>query len=187
MIQSRTKKQNIFTQKEIANRLKVSLSTVFNALKPLRGAHIAEVSGRNFRLLSYEKLLYMWASFRKLDKDIIYRAATGVGAKNLEGLMPPSVVFGLYSAFSHKFIEEPADYDHVYVYADENKLGDILRRLPEEKPKLSPNFFILKKDNFLGEYQEMPPEQIFIDIWNAPEWYAKDFLKALEEKLRIKF
>jgi len=25
--------------------------------------------------------------------------------------------------------------------------------------------------------------QIFVDLWNLKEWYAKDFLKAMEAKL----
>jgi len=31
----------------------------------------------------------------------------------------------------------------------------------------------------------MVPEQIFVDIWNSGEWYAKDFLKGLENKLNL--
>lgn len=186
LVQARTNKQTVFTQKDLALRLKVSLSTVFNALKPLRETHAVEASARNFRLFNYQKLLYIWANGRRLDKDIFYRAAISAEPKELEGLMPPQATFALYSAYTQKFNNAPVDYDHIYIYSDRKNIAEIEQRLFEHKKiKASHNFFVIAKDPFLDIYGEMPPEQIYVDIWNAPEWYAKDFLKALEDKLPL--
>jgi len=54
------------------------------------------------------------------------------------------------------------------------------------KPHSSNNVFILKKDPWMKFYKEsIVVEQVFVDIWNSGEWYAKDFLKSLEEKLNL--
>lgn len=184
LMQYRLKKRIIFTQKELAADFGFSLSTVFNAIKPLRESGIVEVSGRNFRLDSYKKLLLLWASHRNLKKDIYYQARVEKGPKDLEALLPSFVRFGLYSAFTFAYRRAPADYDHVYAYADSDRLPEIAARLPSPDPKSRhPNFFLLKADQWVIRYGAMPFEQIFTDIWNAPEWYAKDFLKSLEETL----
>ena len=47
---------------------------------------------------------------------------------------------------------------------------------------MPPNFFMIQPDPWLSKYPQPLFEQLYIDIWNAPEWYAKDFLKELESK-----
>lgn len=184
LAQYRLKKRVIFTQKELAADFGFSLSTVFNALKPLRESGIVEVSGRNFCLDSYHKLLLFWASHRTLNKDIFYQAYSDIESKALEAAMPPQVRFGLYSAFAFAYHDMPADYDHVYVYLDSARLPEALTRLSSADAKSkTPNFFVLKMDQWFVRYHNPLLEQIFVDIWSAPEWYAKDFLKSLEEKL----
>ena len=43
-----------------------------------------------------------------------------------------------------------------------------------------PNLFVLKKGRNM---KEMTAAQIFVDLWNLKEWYAKDFLMAMEARL----
>lgn len=76
---------------------------------------------------------------------------------------------------------------YLYIYLDAKDLEKIKNRLDLPlKFHPSPNFFILGKDSWIKFYKEtMVPEQIFVDIWNSGEWYAKDFLKNLEEKLNL--
>ena len=45
------------------------------------------------------------------------------------------------------------------------------------------NLFILKKDSLLNLYKKIPLAQIFADLWNLKEWYAKEFIKALEIRI----
>lgn len=184
LVQSRQKKTTIFTQKELSDKYGFSLSTVFHALKIPRQAHIIHVSGRNFRLDSYEKLLFLWASYRNLVKDTYHQVLINGGVKEIEAMVPSQAVFGLYSAFSFAYSASPADYDHVYVYLDPVFSAEIKERFTQSMIKRGdPNLFLLTPDPWLKQYETMPPEQIFVDIWNAQEWYAKDFLEALKEKL----
>jgi len=171
-----------FTQKEIADGLKVSLSTVFNALKIPRAQGAAKIGGRGFSLVDAEKLLYLWATQRNLEKEIIYKTNVAASAREIEGNVPDGAIFGTYSAYAHKYGDAPADYDKVYVYADGKTLAEIKKRFPKQKGV--PNLFVLKSDSELSRFGGIAPEsQIFCDLWNAKDWYAKDFLKGLKEKI----
>lgn len=173
-----------FTQKDIAATLKISLSTVFNALKIPRLQGAVKVTGRNFSLVDMEKLLYIWATQRNIEKEIIYQTHNDAGAKEIEGMMPAGVIFAAYSAYRQKYGEAPADYDKVYVYAGKSVLEEIKKRFPKRPGEA--NLFVFKSDAALEMYGSIAPEsQIFSDLWNLKDWYAKDFLNRLKEKLVI--
>ena len=173
-----------FTQKELAQKFSISLSTVFNALKVPRQLKIIEVTGRNFRIINKEKFLYLWATYRNLKKDIIYQTKVDLPPKKIEALMPPKIIYGLYAAYNQRFDDQPADYDKVYIYSTEKELGKIKKRFPFKKGYF--NLVILKQDKFLHNYGETTPLcQTFVDLWNVGEWYAQDFLNALKNKINI--
>jgi len=170
-----------FTQKELAQKYSFSLSTVFNALKVPREAGAVE-GKRGFRVLDIEKFLYLWATFRKIKKDIIYQTAVKKRVFEIEGEMPPFVIFGAYSAFLKKYKFAPADYDKVYVYIEEKNLEEIKKRFPLQKGYI--NLIVLKADPWLKNFGPITPDcQTFVDLWNLTEWYAKDFLNVLKEKI----
>lgn len=170
-----------FTQKELAQKYGFSLSTVFNALKIPREANIIE-GKRGFRIQDVEKFLYLWATFRKIKKDIIYQTVVKKRVFEIEGEMPPNVIFAAYSAFLKKYKQAPADYDKVYVYVEEKNLEEIKNRFPPQKGYQ--NLIVIKADPWLKNFGKLTPDcQTFVDLWNLPEWYAKDFLNALKEKI----
>lgn len=172
-----------FTQLELAKGLKISLSTVNNALRPLRKMGAVRVKRRSFEVVNVRKILYYWASTRNLEKDIIYKTRVEVRGTvaEIEKGMPPGVVFAAYSAYKFRFKDAPADYSEVYVYCSNDDLKELMMRFPQKAKKaIVPNLFVLRKD---FENNKMPLTHIFVDLWNLKEWYAKDFLKSLEERL----
>lgn len=176
------KRQFDFTQKSLAAELNVSLSTVFNALKIPRNQGAVKVTSRNFSMVDLEKFLYIWATQRNLEKEIIYKTLVQASAKEIEGMMPAGAIFAAYSAYSQKYQDAPADYDKVYVYADKKTLEKIRTRFAGQKG--APNFFVLKSDAELEKFGTIAPEsQVFCDLWNLRDWYAKDFLGSLKEKI----
>lgn len=184
--QFRQNKKTLFQQKELAKKFGFSLSTVFNALKIPRSSGIINVTGRNFTLRDYNKFLYLWASHRRIDKDILYKARLNITSAEAESLMPPDIIYGLFSAFKFQYGSAPAEYDHLYIYADKKSVTEINRRIGEMKTdSKNPNFFIIVKDKWLADYDDKSTisEQIFVDIWSTQEWYGKDFIKELNEKL----
>ena len=167
------------TQKAISEKLDLSISNVSIALKPLRRMGAISVMKMLFRIVNSKKILYYWASARNLEKDIIYATRSEKSVADIEKSMPDSAVFTAYSAYRLKFKDAPADYSEVYVYC--NDMEEIKRRFPESKN--TPNLFVLKKDKSMDKYGRIATSaNIFVDLWNLPEWYAQEFLKAMEQK-----
>lgn len=171
-----------FTQKELAQRFDFSLSTVFNALKVPRQSGAIEATGRNFIVRDAEKFLYLWATERNLEKDKIYETKSNLSVKEMEGAMPPTVIFACYSAYEKKYGETPADYDKVYIYADTSALSEIKKRFPLKDGYA--NLIVIKSDSALLSFGSVTPNvQTFVDLWNVKEWYAKPFLESLKNKM----
>lgn len=171
-----------FTQKELAESFDFSLSTIFNALKLPRQTGAVKVGGRGFEVQDIEKFLYLWATHRNIEKERVYQTNTGLSVKETEGSVPSFVILGAYTAYSKKYEDEPADYDKVLVYSDEKKLEDIKKRFPPQKGYI--NFIVLKSDPYISEFGGSTPDvQTFVDLWNMKEWYAKEFLNALKDRI----
>lgn len=178
---SLTKQQRQFTQKELATRFGYSLSTIHHALDIPRKIGAVEVTGRFFRLRDPEKFLYLWATHRNLKRDLMYTTHVDMPVQKIEGLIPPRTTFAAFSAYRLRYGNAPADYDVVYVYAE--NIVMIKKRFP--KVKGYENLVVLKSDSLLGKEHTTPDVQTFVDIWNTPHWYAKEFLIALKEKMKI--
>lgn len=175
-------KKTEFTQKDLAQKYGYSLSTIFNALKIPQESGAVRKSGRGFKVEDKEKFLYLWATMRRFEKDIIYRTNISESAREIEAEMPPGVIFGCFSAYLKKYKSPPADYDKVYVYADKKTAEEIKIRFPKKEGYA--NLTVLAADTALPNLGKVTPDvQTFVDLWNLPEWYAKDFLNALKEKI----
>jgi hypothetical protein len=182
LFQAIEKKKFEFTQKDLAEKFGFSLSTVFNALKIPRETGAIKVTGRNFSVIDAEKFLYIWATQRNLGKEIIYQAYVPAPVQNIEGRMPAEIIFGGPSAYVLRYKDAPADYAKVYVYAREDGLEEIKKRFPKTKGEA--NLLVLKSDSLLSRFGNITPDvQMFADLWNMKDWYAKDFLNALKNKL----
>lgn len=178
--QALIKKTTRFTQKELAERYQLSTSTVFAALSAPRQLGAIEVTGRYFELRNFEKLLYLWATMRNLPANITYQTYVPSDVPSFEAAMPPSVIYAAYSAYRRHFLDAPADYDKVYVYATD--LTPIKKRFPPRPGQ--PNLIVLRPDPFLKEYGLVTPySQTFVDLWNIKDWFAIEFIKALKQKL----
>ena len=178
LYQSLEKKNNKLTQLAVASKLGISLSTVSYALKPLRAMGAIEVRLKNFMVVDRKKVLYYWASLRNIPNDMVYTTRVSKPVQKIESEMPNNMVYGAFTAYKFKFKDVPADYSEVYVYGSD----DIKKRFPENKN--APNLFVLKKDDLMEDYGKTTTlAQTFVDLWNLKEWYAKEFLIALENKI----
>lgn len=133
-----------FTQKGLSEKIRCSLSTVNHALRLPREVGAIKVSGRNFQVVDKEKFLLLWASHRRLNREVVYKTNAEGGVQTLEGLMPPQIIYGAYSAFAKKYQPAPADYDTIYIYADPEGLAEIKTRFPPRKGPA--NLIVLKAD-----------------------------------------
>ncbi len=171
------KRRKNMTQAEIAKALGISLSTVNAAIGHLKKMNAVRVKLRSFDVVDAKKILYYWASIRDVEKDIIYATRVDAPVSEIEKSMPPYIVYAAYSAYKFRFKGVPADYSEVYVYlADDEVMEKIKKRFPPSKN--TPNFFVLRDGT-----GKMTLANIFVDLWNMKEWYAKEFLVAAERKI----
>lgn len=172
-----------FTALELARTYKLSTSLVAHALNPLRNMNMVEIQKTKSKVVDAEKLLLFWATRRNWKKDLLYTTFNRLPVMEIEAGMPSDVIPTAYSAYRFYCQDLPADYDHVYFYADGAE--EIKRRFPPQL-KQNPNIFILKPDNFLSRYDRIPLAHIFADLWSLPEWYSRDFSNALLIKIKEK-
>lgn len=178
-ILEKTNENPVFEQKKLALQFSFSTSTVFAAIYPLRNIGAVEVTGRNFRVINLEKILFYWATHRNLNKEIIYKTYFSAPVLEIEGLTDNESIYGGYSAVRLLLKSSPSEYDKVYLYT--SNLQKIRQRFPPNSQ--TPNLFILKKDPFLSSFgKTTPTSQTFVDLWNMKDWYAQEFINILKEK-----
>jgi DNA-binding transcriptional MocR family regulator len=171
------KKQNFITQKNLSKECITSIGNVYHALKPLESMNAIEKKPRGFKVINPKKILLYWASIRNLQKDIVYQTFLNKPIVEIEKMMP-TCLFTSYSGYKFVFNSTPSDYSEVFIYADKE---EVERRSPKIENK--PNVFVLKTDEHLMKFKQIPLAQLFVDLWNLSTWYAQDFLKVLEEKI----
>jgi hypothetical protein len=167
-----------FKQLELSKACRLSLSTVNNALRPLEQMNAIEKKRFGFKVLDPKKVLLYWASIRRLEKDIVYQAYLDKPVEEIESEVPPKTVFTGYSAFKFRFRRVPSDYSEVVVYGTRE---DFEKRFGKEDDRFKPNLIVLNLDEHLAKFKVAPMPQIFVDLWNLKSWYARDFLKEMEE------
>ncbi len=174
--------QGAKTQMEIAQKWRISLSTVNHALGPLARLGAIEKRKFGFRIIDREKALIFWANARNLAKDIIYRTRVS-SIRDIEKMMSAKAIFTAFSGYKFRFDDVPADYSEIYVYADEETLSEIKKRFP---PYDGPaNLIVLAKPPVLESIKIVPNELLFVDLWNLKEWYAKEFIQALRRRMGL--
>lgn len=171
------------TQSEIAEKLGVSLSTVNHALGIPAQIGAIRKESKFFVLADFKKMLYYWASMRNLARDVLYETYSDQSVLAIEGAALPESVFAGYSAARHLLGEAPADYAAVYFYIAPDYLTQFQERFPPGNTA-APNVFALKAPEHLPHTKEGTTlVQTFVDVWNLKDWYAKDYVRALEAKI----
>ncbi len=177
-------KKNFQTQLELSRELGLSLSTINSAVRQLARFGGIEILKQGFRLMDAEKIATFWASARSVQKDITYATRANMQVSEIEKNMPSGAIYTAYSGFKFQKNNTPADYSEVYVYADNETLLEIKARFPEAKGPA--NLIVLKSDDRLGKISKnsiAPIAQIYVDLWNLKEWYAKEFRNELEKQI----
>lgn len=180
------RKKSRLTQLRLAEELGISLSTVNNALAPLAKMGAVTASHSGLKVVDAQKILLYWSSTRNFQKDVLYATRVEAPVAEIEKSMPPRVFYTAYSGYKFKYGGVPADYSEVYVYAIEGEVGGLEERFALRKGP--PNLIVLRLDEAARKScskQIVSTARIYADLWNLGEWYAKEFLKALEAKMNL--
>ncbi|MBI4139643.1 hypothetical protein HY483_01635 [Candidatus Woesearchaeota archaeon] len=175
LYQAFEKRNRVLTQSALSKTLALSLSVVNKIIQKLELIGAVDVKQRNFHVTDPKKILYYWASKRNLHKDVIYSTRVEKPVRVIEKDASNNSIFTAYTAYKRQWGEVPADYSEIYMYDDENAK----ERYPPREGV--PNIYILKKDPLMRLYgKKTTIANTFVDLWNMKEWYAKEFVQALE-------
>lgn len=178
---------NRFTQMELSTRLGISIGNINKVLMRLKEINAVKIEHRSFHITELDRLLLYWATHRRLDRDIIYRASSDMRVVDIENNLPNGIAFTAYTAYKKIYRSIPADYSEVFVYATDEALDTIKERFP--KRGRFPNIIVLNTDKILKKrimsygvnVTSIP--NIFVDLWNIKTWYSLEFARALSKKL----
>jgi hypothetical protein len=175
-------------QGELADRCQVSIGLVNKTVKKLEGVRAAETTRTGVRVLSPARILNLWATERRLDRDIVsaFRIDPLTEGRNL----PRSATLTAFSAWSGITKRRPAEYSRIYFYIWDREEFD--RWLEFRKPKIrktNPNTFALQVDDphllKTSERGIAPAPQIYVDIYaiGGPEAapYLQDITRTHPE------
>lgn len=179
LIRTTEKRTPSFGQQELAASLGLSSSTVNLALSPLRRLGAVIIGKRRSEVIDYEKILYHWANHRDISSDMTASLHLDLPVRDIEGRLPVGAIPTAYTAVRERFGEPPAEYGKVYCY-HVNPLEVVERLTPDSSPG-EPNLFILRADPYLGNAVSL--SQLFVDLWNMTDWYAKDFCNFVKAKI----
>ncbi|TSC85297.1 MAG: Uncharacterized protein G01um101416_963 [Microgenomates group bacterium Gr01-1014_16] len=173
--QALEKREFSFRQQDLAKQLGLSSSTVNLAMSPLRQMGAVRIGKRVSEIVDPEKILYHWANHHRLQP--VNSVRVNLPILQIEGLLPDGSIPTAYTAVRERFGEPPADYDKVYVYHPHPQA--IIDRFTAEITSGPPNLFILLPDPLL---KSLSLSHLFVDLWNLPDWYAKDFVNFVKSK-----
>lgn len=175
------KKRVLFRQQDLASKFSISSSTVNFALKPLRELGAVRVNKKGFEVSDWEKILYHWANHRRLIADIHSQIRINLPILEIENRLPNGTIPTAYTAVRKRFGEPPADYDKIYCYHPSPKT--VVNKFLRETVPGPNNLFILIPDPFLSSTVALV--QLFADLWSLPDWFAKDFVNEIRDKIDV--
>jgi len=181
LFESLEKQETHFQQQKLAANLNISTSTVHHGLKDLRRMGAVRVGGDGGSVIDAEKILLHWANHRALASDVIKQLSLNGSVLEIEGLLPTGSILGAYSAVRLWYGEPPADYTSVYVYHPQPE--QIIRRFANHPPG-DTTLTILKLPATIPLRDETTTlAHTFVDLWNLPDWMAKDFVRRVKEEI----
>ena len=180
---------DIIDQQQISQSLNVSIGLVNKVISRLQGMGAVSKTGRRYSVTSFRKILMFWASLRNLQRDVLFSTRVLGSVRDIERDLPDGSILTAYTAFNYRFNEAPADYSEIWVYVQDKMIFEFKNRFPFNT--LPSNLFILKGDKLLEENSKryssglniVSIPQLYVDLWNIPSWYSKEYVTLLEKKI----
>jgi hypothetical protein len=176
-------------QKYLAERCRVSIGLVNKVVRKLEEARSVEATRHGVRILSPSRVLNLWATERKLQREI-WRSFRLDPISEVERRLPREVIVTAFSAWASIAKRRPAEYHHLHLYVYEKEPFE--RWLSYRRGKVrkaNPNVFVLCNDDehlrSASSGGVAPVPQIYVDIYSigGPEasLYLRDIARAHPE------
>lgn len=182
-------RRTTFHQRDLAVELGMSAGNVNLALEPLRAVGAVAVVGKNLVVRDVKKILMLWGA-RRLPQPVTAAFVTPERARDVLHVLPPGLALTSFAGFVERYGDEPAPFTVVraYVRADDARtLAELGRRFASALDKRTATIAIHAADAVLA--RDLPgivgPAQLFVDLWSEADFFASDYLRALEGRLSI--
>ncbi len=179
-------KEFLTKQEDLASRCQTSIGLVSKAVKKLEDAHAVEATRQGVRVLSSARVLNIWATERKLSRDI-FAAFRLDSLDKVEKELPRAAIITAFSAWRALTGRRPADYSRIYFYVRESVDFERWFRFRETGArKTNPNVFVLKADDphllSTSERGIAPVPQVYVDIYSVGGPEAAPYLRDIAER-----
>jgi len=169
-------------QEELAKRCQVSLGLANKTVKKLEGARAVEATRQGVRILSPARILNLWATERRLDRDVV--SAFRLDPLEEERRLPRTATPTAFSAWCTISGRRPAEYSRLYFYIwDREEFERWLGFRKAKIRKTNPNMFVLQVDDphlFLAsKHGRVPVPQIYVDIYSIGGPEAAPYLRDI--------
>ncbi|MHB8399909.1 MAG: hypothetical protein ACYDCI_13420 [Candidatus Limnocylindrales bacterium] len=178
-----------FHQRSLAAELGMSPGNVNLALEPLRAVGAASVVGKNLVVRDVRKILLLWAARRQPPRPLA--AFTSMErARDLLGVLPPGLALTSFAGYVARYGDEPAPFSVARGYMraeDEATLVELRRRFSETPDLGVATLIVHDADSVMA--RDLPeivgPAQLYVDLWMEADFFASDYLRALEGRLAL--
>ena len=188
LLNSLSKVSNV-KQEELARRCQVSIGLVNKVIKKVEAARAAEATRLGVRILSPARILNLWATERKLARDV-WQAFRLDPIEDVERELPRGAILTAFSAWSSLTGRRPAEYSRLYFYVGEKE--ELERWVSFRRAKIrktNPNIFALHVEDphllLTSQNSIAPIPQVYVDIYSigGPEAapYLKDIAQTYQE------
>jgi len=176
-------------QDDLAKLCRISLGLVNKTVRKLESAGATEATRHGVRILSPTRILNLWATERRLGRDVM-RAFRLDPLEKVERELPRDAVLTAFSAWASLTGSRPAEYSRLYFYVHDVAGFERWLSFREARTrKANPNVFVLYTDDphlFSTSRDGIAPlPQVYVDIYSigGPEAapYLKDIVKAHPE------
>lgn len=172
-------------QGELARRCQVSLGLVNKTVNKLEAARAVEATRQGVRILSPARVLNLWATERRLSRDIIHAFRIDPLGE-VEGELPRASILTAFPAWFALTGRRPAEYSRLYFYVGDEEGFERWFGFREARArKTNPNVFVLRLNDphlFAASKRGIAPiPQIYVDIYSIGGPEAPPYLRDIAE------
>jgi hypothetical protein len=180
-------RRTTFHQRAMAAELGMSPGNVNLALEPLRAIGAVSVAGKNLVVRDVRKILLLWAARRRPSRPLA-AFTSAEHARALVRVLPPGLALTSFAGFVARYGDEPAPFSvaRAYVRADDHATLVELRRRFSESPDVGAATLIVHEADSVMAHnlpEIVGPAQLYVDLWMEADFFASDYLRALEGRL----
>ena len=173
-------------QEELAKRCQVSIGLVNKTIRKIEATHAAEATRHGVRVLSPVRILNLWATERRLSRDVMVAFRMDPLDK-VERELPRDAIVTAFSAWATLARRRPAEYSRLYFYIEDKGGFERWLRFREAKVRrTNPNIFVLHIDDphlsLTARRGIACVPQIYVDIYSIGGPEAAPYLKDIAKR-----